>query len=105
MHFRIFIFLLILVAIDVYVFQGVKVLVQNKSDAAQRIIYSIYWIISAICFTFIILGNFFDWHYWPKRLRVYGFAMIAIIYFSKIFVVLFLVIDDLQRLIRWTVNA
>jgi uncharacterized protein len=104
MQSRIIIFLLILVAIDFYVFQGVRVLIQNKTESTQRIVNIVYWSVAALCFLIILLGNFIDWHHWPKQLRVYSFAMIAIIYFSKIFVVLFLLIDDIQRLLRWTGN-
>jgi predicted MPP superfamily phosphohydrolase len=102
MQSRFIILLLILVAIDIYVFQGVKVLVHNKSEQTQRVVNIIYWSVAAICFLILLLGNVIDYHQWPKQLRVYSFAMIAIIYFSKIFVVLFLLIDDIQRLLRWT---
>jgi predicted MPP superfamily phosphohydrolase len=104
MHSRFLILLLILVAIDFYVFQGVRVLVHNKSEQTQRIVNLVYWSIAGLCFLIILLGNLIDYHQWPKQLRVYSFAMIAVIYFSKIFVVLFLLIDDLQRLVRWTGN-
>src|ERR1041384_6483441 len=98
MHSRFIILLLILIAIDVYVFQGVRVLVHNKSESTQRTASIIYWSVAGLCFLILLLGNFIDYHQWPKPLRVYSFAMIAVIYFSKIFVVLFLLIDDLQRL-------
>jgi uncharacterized protein len=105
MLLRIFILLLILIAIDVYVFQGLKVLVHNKSANTQRIVNTVYWALAALCLFIIILGNFIDWHLWPKALRTYSFALIVIIYFSKIFVVVFLLIDDILRLFRWSGNT
>jgi hypothetical protein len=35
-------------------------------------------------------------------LRTYSFALIVTIYFSKLFVVVFLLVDDVLRLFRWT---
>src|SRR5438477_12289571 len=98
MTYRIFIFLLILFAIDLYVFQGVKVLIQSRSAVTQRTIQIIYWAVAALCFVIIISGNLFDWHQWPKALRTYSFALIVIIYFSKLFAVIFLLFDDVLRL-------
>ena len=102
MHFRILVLLLILFAIDLYVFQGIKVLHQNRPASTQRTINMIYWAVAAFCLSVIILGNYFDWHQWNKMFRTYSFAVIVTVYFSKIFVVLFLVIDDVLRLFRWT---
>lgn len=93
--------LIILFIIDLYVFQGVRFLARNYSPLHSRIIYIIFWTITAICFTILIAGIFVDWHDWPKALRTYSFAFIFVTYFSKLFLVLFLVIDDLFRIFRW----
>jgi predicted MPP superfamily phosphohydrolase len=100
MQFRVLIFLLILFAIDVYVFQGVKLLTHHKSVNTQKAITIMYWSVAAVCFLIVLLGNFINWHTWPKALRTYSFALIVNIYFSKLFVVLFLLIDDILRLFR-----
>jgi len=97
---RILIFLLVLFAIDLYVFQGVKVLIQNRVVQTQRIIAYAYWAISAISLGVIILGQYVDWHLWPKILRTYAFAIIVIIYLSKILVTVFMLLDDVIRLFR-----
>lgn len=102
MSFRIFIILLILFAIDLYVFQGVKILLQHKSVTTQRTVNYIYWIVALFCLSVILIGNIYDWHQWNKAFRTYSFAFIVTVYFSKLFVVLFLLIDDVLRLFRWT---
>ncbi len=106
MNSRIIIFILLLFAIDFYVFQGVKVLTSQKALSSQRLINYIYWGVSFLCLSTIFIGQFYDWHLWPKALRTYTFALIVIIYLSKIFVVAFLLIDDIVRLLRliiaWT---
>ena len=93
--------LIILFIIDLYVFQGIRFLVRNSLPLHSRIIYVLFWSVTAICFTILIAGMFVDWHDWPKALRTYSFAFIFVTYFSKLFLVLFLVIDDLFRLFRW----
>ncbi len=100
MSIRIISVILILFAIDLYVFQGVKVLMHQREIQTQRIVNIIYWSVSAICLSVIFAGQFVDWHDWPKPLRTYSFALIVIIYLSKIFVVIFLLLDDILRLFR-----
>jgi uncharacterized protein len=100
MSIRILSVVLILFAIDLYVFQGVKVLIHQREIQTQRIVNIVYWSISALCLIAIFMGQFFDWHDWPKMLRTYSFAVIVIIYLSKIFVVIFLLLDDILRLFR-----
>ncbi|MCX6275347.1 MAG: metallophosphoesterase [Bacteroidetes bacterium] len=102
MHSRFLILFFILLAIDFYVFQGVKVLVLHKSVSIQRTVTIIYWSVAILCLSFLLLANIFDWHQWNKSFRTYSFAFIVAVYFSKIFVVLFLLIDDVLRLFRWT---
>jgi uncharacterized protein len=103
---RILIVILVLFAIDLYVFQGVKVLTQQRAIQTQRLIHIIYWTVSIVCLSTIFTGQFIEWHTWPKTLRTYSFALIVIIYLSKIFVVVFLLLDDIVRLFRliavWT---
>lgn len=100
MSLRLLLFLLLLFAIDFYVFQGVKVLTHQKTVQTQRIVKIIYWSVAVLCLSTIFIGQFFDWHTWPKALRTYSFALIVIIYLSKLFVVVFLLLDDVVRLFR-----
>lgn len=100
MNIRIILVLCILFLIDLYVFQGVKILLQHRTVQTQRIWQWIYWGVSFLCLSTIFIGQFFDWHEWPKLIRTYSFALIVIIYLSKIFVVAFLLIDDIVRLFR-----
>lgn len=101
MSSRIIILILILFAIDLYVFQGVRFLIQSKSEQFQRITTVGFWLISFLAFFTIILGQFVDWHSWPKFIRTFSFSLIVIIYLSKVFVLSFLLIDDVFRLFRW----
>ena len=100
MSLRLLFLILLLFAIDFYVFQGVKVLTHQKTIQTQRLVNIVYWSIAVLCISTIFIGQFFDWHTWPKALRTYSFALIVIIYLSKLFVVVFLLLDDVVRLFR-----
>jgi len=100
MSFRLLIVILILLAIDFYVFQGIKTVMKSSSIHSQKISTAVYWSISLLCISIILLGFFTDWHSWNKIIRTYSFAIIVVIYLSKIFVIPFLLIDDVLRLFR-----
>ncbi len=102
MHFRFLFLFLFLLAVDIYVFQGVKILTLHKSPSTQRTVNIIYWSVAIFCLSILVLGNIFDWHQWNKSFRTYSFAFIVSVYFSKLFVVLFLLVDDVLRLFRWS---
>ena len=101
MTYRLLIAIVLLFLIDLYVFQGVKVLVQAKSENVQRTVAIVYWSFAALCLSIILLVAITDFHTWPKTLRTYSFALVVIHYFSKLFVVVFLLLDDVLRLFRW----
>jgi len=101
MIFRTVLILITLLLIDLYVFQGIRFLIRNLHPQAIRIIIYAYWSVTVICFAVIIASAFVDWHDWPKGLRTYSFAFIFVTYFSKLFLVLFLIVDDIFRFFRW----
>ncbi len=101
MSYRVFIAVAVLFLIDLYVFQGVKILMQSRTENTQRIISIVYWSFTVLCLSIILLGSIIDFHSWPKTIRTYSFALVVIHYFSKIFVVVFLLLDDVLRLFRW----
>ncbi len=92
---------LLLLAADVYAFQAVKTSLRDSSENVKRISYIIYW-----SFTFItiatILSNFaFSVREWPHTLRAIVFSVIALAMLGKMFIIVFLLIDDVQRFFRW----
>jgi hypothetical protein len=98
---RIVIFIIILVLIDIYAYQAFRFAAKDYSPKAIRWIRSIYWLISIFCFGIIAFTQFTDWHTWNKYLRTYGLAMLIIFIMPKIILALFVLFDDLVRLLRW----
>ena len=95
---------IIFLLIDWYVWQAVKVSTQNITQNAQNVVKYIFWGITALTITGMWLYNFTNPDWMGKTMRTVIMVGVFISYVSKIFVVLFLLIDDLGRLVRWIVS-
>ncbi len=95
------IFIVIMILIDLYVFQAVKVIVQNASFKLRFMVFGGYWAFSAIAVAAIVLIPFFHIDHWNKTFRTYFFAILIGLFLSKAVTVIFLIIDDLRRLLQW----
>ena len=91
-----------MLAIDLYVFQVVRMLTQSSSPRFRSIIMYIYWIISLAVLVFFILLPFINTDRWPKNLRNYIFATMVGLFFAKLLASLFFLVDDLRRIVQWT---
>ena len=91
----------IMILLDTYVFQAIKVVSQSASPRAKTIIYSVYWGISVLAllvFLFFVLTNP---ETVPKKLRTYLFASVVALFFAKLIAVIFFLVDDIRRAIQW----
>lgn len=95
---------MILLLIDWYVWQAVKVSVQNTSANTQNIVKYVFWAFTAISMLGLWLYNFTPPEWLGKNLRTIIMVGVFISYISKIFVVLFLLIDDIIRLFRLVIS-
>jgi len=94
----------ILVLIDIYVFQAVKVATGQLGQPVQRAVWWMYWgvtLVSVVGLYYFNFGNAFIFGKIPRSLIVAG---IFINYFSKLFSVFFLFVDDTVRLGKWLVG-
>ena len=96
---RLFLLCLLILTIDFYVFQAVKLACRNISFA--RYIYYAYWAFTVFSIIILISSILYDWQLWPKGFRTYAFSLIFIVTFSKLVVVVFLLADDIIRIFRW----
>ena len=102
---RILLACIILFIVDFYVFQAVRLAYKDLSTIQQKSIAIVYWTLTALCIGALIAGTIIDWHTWPKAFRTYLFAFIFINYFSKVFIIIFLLVDDIARAFRWIFNS
>ena len=98
------VFGLILLLIDLYVFQAFRVIGQDLPEFWRRIIYTGYWLV-----TVLVLTGYFTYHFinpdlYPKIFRTFLMVGIFMHYFAKTFMVIFLVLDDVIRAGQWIVS-
>ncbi len=68
---------------------------------SATIIESVFIMVSIFAVVVIVAAQIYNWNFWPKSLRTYSFAFIFVTYFSKLFFVLFLFVDDFFRAAKW----
>lgn len=95
------IFIIIMLLTDLYVFQAVKVIMQPVNPKWRLVVYGGYWTFSAIAVATIALIPFFNIDHWNKAFRTYFFAILIGLFLSKAVTVVFLIIDDLRRVLQW----
>ncbi len=91
----------IFIVIDIYVFQAVQTAFQGISPIRKKILDYIFWGITLVSVTTLFCAAFLHPDILGDKLRSFLITGIFINYFSKIFVVFFLLIDDLIRLGQW----
>ena len=97
---RVFLLIVLILLIDIYVFQAIRMVSRNLSFS--RYIYYFYWTFTAFSVCILLASAIYDWQLWPRPFRTYTFTLIFIVTFSKLFVVIFLLSDDIIRGIRWS---
>lgn len=92
---------LVIIIVDIYVYQAVRSSFSDSKSSTQRIAFSIYWVLSSFTYValFILLvKGYANWHGWSKNIIV-GIAQAVFI--GKVLVLPFLLMDDIFRLFRW----
>ena len=105
MLIRFLILLAVLLLIDFYFFQALKTIAIDWSEVKRNIAFRTYWAITAFSIVFGIFTIVTYQHpLLPKFAYLYTICLIFIIVISKLIGSLFLMIDDVQRLIQWLVS-
>lgn len=96
-----FIFVFIMLLLDLYVFQAVKVVTQSTSARTRTIIHYSYWAFTIFAIAGFLVFVFTSPDFFPKKVRTYLFATIIGLFLAKLVALLFFVADDLRRGIQW----
>lgn len=96
--------IVIMLLLDLYVFQVIKALASGASEKTKIIIYSVYWTLSVSAVAFLVLLPFFNSDTWPKTLRNYLFATFVGLFVAKLLAAIFFVLDDARRGITWVLS-
>ena len=94
------IFGMILLLIDLYVFQAFRVMAQGKPLSRKKATYIIYWGLTGIVFLAFLSYNLLPPNTFPQKFRFFMIVGATIIYFAKLFSVVILFLDDIIRLFR-----
>lgn len=99
-----FIVLLVMIALDIYVFMAVKSLSHSAGSRTRGLIYGFYWLVSIITIIGVVIFMAKGIEYLPKKIRAYLFASILAFVFAQIISSVFFLIDDIRRLIQWAAS-
>jgi uncharacterized protein len=91
---------LIVLLIDIYVFQAIRAIAQGMAPRWRMILYGIHWGFSVLSIAALITGPLFQ----NTRFHNYVFAIVLGLYIAKLLAVIILLIDDLRRLVQWLVH-
>ncbi len=95
---------LLILAIDLYVFQAIVLLAQNWSKNQKTILYIIYWLfpIGALITGMLAVNGIL--YQLPRAPMTIWRAILFIAYFSKFIAMFPMWIDDIRRLFNWAGN-
>ncbi len=96
---RLIIFIIIFLLIEWYIFSALKVLVEGYSPIMRRGFSIIYWMISLGFIGFLFYLSLRGERTVQNSPLIYVQSLFMIYFLSKVFILLFLVIDDFRRLL------
>lgn len=91
----------IVLLVDFYIFQAIKTAVQPFSPRMKTGVYILYWMVTVLVFLTIIIMPHMHPDNWMQGFHIYWIAGIIGLIFSKLVTVIFLLMDDIRRLIQW----
>ena len=104
MNVNLLIFLVILLALDIYAFQAIRSWLSPYKPAQRKLGFTIYWGISLVAFTFLLLNVFEVVDDWGKTAKLFIRVGLFLFWICKLPIIILLGIDDLRRGATWGIN-
>lgn len=95
------IFLLVMLALDLYFFQAVKTVTQNLHPKTKSFVHITYWSLSAVAAAGFLMFALTGPELLNKKTRTYLFAIIIGLFLAKLVAVTVFLLDDIRRGIQW----
>src|SRR4030095_5947225 len=95
------ILILLMVLLDIYVFQAVKVISHPVSSKFKMIIHSAYWTMSIGAIVVLLILPYLHFDNQMKFFRTTIFAIVLGLFFAKLIASVFFLVDDVRRLVQW----
>lgn len=102
---RIWIFVVIMLLLDLYVFQAVRFLSASLTPKGRAIVYGIYWAVSAAAAITVMLLPYMYYSGSRKKIIVYAFAIVIGLFIMKLICATFFLVDDVRRLFTYVFRS
>jgi predicted MPP superfamily phosphohydrolase len=96
--------ILLIVCLDIYVFMGIRAIMNSSAPRIRGLVYGAYWLVSIACIATIILLPYLRWHDWKPIVRSYVLAVLIGLVMAKLLAVVFLLADDVRRGVVWLIQ-
>jgi predicted MPP superfamily phosphohydrolase len=96
--------IVLMILLDIYVFQAVKIIATPANGRTRTIIYACYWILSIAAIVVLLILPYLHFAHQEKILRTTIFAIVLGLFFAKLIAALFFLIDDVRRGVQWVVG-
>ncbi len=93
--------IVLMILLDIYVFQAVKIIAYPAGNRTRTIVYTIYWVISIAALIILLVLPYLHFTHQAKILRTTLFAIVLGLFFAKLVAALFFFIDDIRRGTQW----
>jgi predicted MPP superfamily phosphohydrolase len=97
-------FVVFFLLVDVYLFQAVLSVSRDWQSPWQKVARIGYWIPTVVCITILVWWTVADPGRVSAQARNWMATALFATYFSKLFGIVFVVADDLQRGVRWVAD-
>lgn len=95
------IFIIIMLLLDWYVFQSLKLVTQQLPGKWKWMVYGLYWSVTLAAIIIFLAGPLLQVENWPKTVRIYFFSVMIGLFIAKFISSAFFLMDDLRRVIQW----
>ncbi|MCW3073666.1 MAG: mismatch repair protein MutT [Flaviaesturariibacter sp.] len=96
-----FVFIALMILLDFYIFQVLKVVSGSVSSKTRSILFTAYWALSILALVVLVILPFINFDNFPKGFRNTVFAIVMAVFFAKLIAGVFFLIDDFRRLFQW----
>ncbi len=96
-----FIIIGLMILLDFYVFEALKVVTHSAESRTRTILFIIYWSFSIIALLTFLILPYVNFEYLPRGFRNVLFAVIISLFFAKLIASVFFMVDDVRRGIQW----
>lgn len=93
----------LMLLLDIYVFQVIKIMLPQTSPRLRMSIVVIYWILAVFVLGLLMAFPYINFDSWPRQVRTYIFALLVAVFFSKLIAALFFALDDIRRGATWII--